>query len=236
MPKTELLKTYKHIFFDLDRTLWDFDANSREALTDIFEKHGLNRYFESPEPFVQAYHKHNELLWNRYREGHIKKETLRSQRFESALGEVKIENPSLAKALNEDYLKISTGKTILISGTHEVLAYLSKKYSLYILTNGFRETQLSKIKNCDLTKYFQYVFTSETIGYNKPNPKTFHWAMSSVNGRKGECLMIGDDNEIDIMGAKAAGMDQVFYNPEKLNTKLKPTFEIASLIELKEIL
>jgi putative hydrolase of the HAD superfamily len=230
------LAPYKHIFFDLDRTLWDFDSNSGEALSDIFNKYQLNRFFESLEPFVKAYHKHNEFLWNSYRDGQIKKETLRSQRFELALSEVEIVNPELAKALNEDYLILSTEKTILFPHTYEILNYLQKKYSLYILTNGFRETQFKKMKNCNLDKYFHHVFTSETIGYNKPHPKIFHWAMSSVNGRKEECLMIGDDIEVDIVGAKSAGMDQVYFNPGKLAIKEKPTYDIVSLIDLKEIL
>jgi putative hydrolase of the HAD superfamily len=230
------LKAYKHIFFDLDRTLWDFDANSREALTDVFLNHHLDRYFESPETFINAYHKHNELLWNGYREGNIKKELLRSLRFELTLKEVKIDNHELAKAIGEDYLQLSTVKTILFPYTHEILNYLYEKYPLYILTNGFRETQFSKMKNCDLTKYFRNVFTSETIGYNKPHPKIFHWAMSSVNGRKEECLMIGDDFEVDILGARSCGMDQVFFNPEKLIVKEKTTFEIDSLMDLKNFL
>jgi putative hydrolase of the HAD superfamily len=230
------VKAYKHIFFDLDRTLWDFDANSRAALTDVFRKHYLDRYFESPEPFITSYHKHNELLWNQYRDGKIKKELLRSLRFELTLQEVQVNNPELSIAIGEDYLLLSTEKMILFPHTHEVLAYLSAKYPLYILTNGFAETQFSKMKKCDLSKYFQHVFTSETIGHNKPHPKIFQWAMSSVNGKKEECLMIGDDIEVDITGARRSGMDQVFFNPDQLITAEKATYEINSLLDLKKIL
>jgi len=230
------LKTYKHIFFDLDRTLWDFDSNSRAALTDVFEIHQLARYFESPEPFINGYHKHNEVLWDRYRQGTIKKELLRSLRFDLTLQDVSVEDTDLAKAIGEDYLQLSTEKTIIFPYTHEILAYLHEKYPLYILTNGFRETQFSKMKNCDLSKYFHTVFTSETIGFNKPHPKIFQWAVSSVNGRKEECIMIGDDIEVDIEGAKSYGIDQVFFNPERLITESVPTYTIESLSELRGIL
>lgn len=230
------MKTYKHIFFDLDRTLWDFDANSRAALTDIFEKHNLKQYFKSPEIFIRGYHKHNDILWERYRQGNIKKELLRSLRFEETLRDVRVNNPALAKEIGEDYLQKSVEKTILFPGTHETLGYLHNKYLLYILTNGFSETQFGKLKNCDLAKYFTHVFTSETIGFNKPHPKIFQWAMTSVNAKKQECLMIGDDIEVDILGAKNCGMDQVFFNPDKIETTVKPTCTIESLIELKEIL
>jgi len=191
---------------------------------------------EISEPFIQSYHKHNELLWDRYRKGNIKKELLRSLRFDLTLRDAGIDDPPLAKEIGEDYLQLSTEKTILFPYTHEILAYLREKYPLYILTNGFRETQFSKMKNCDLSKYFHTVFTSETIGYNKPHPKIFQWAMSSVNGRKEECLMIGDDVETDILGAKSCGIDGVFFNPDKLVTEAEPDYEIQSLIELKDIL
>ncbi len=236
LQKHNLMKAYKHIFFDLDRTLWDFDSNSRAALIDIFNKHSLDQYFESPDIFIHTYHKHNNLLWERYRNGNIKKELLRSLRFELTLRDVKITNPELAREIGEDYLHLSTEKTILFPHTHEILTYLNEKYPLYILTNGFRETQFSKMKNCDLSKYFHTVFTSETIGYNKPHPKIFHWAMSSVNGRKEDCLMIGDDFEVDILGARSCGIDGVFFNPEKIIMDVKPVYEIESLIDLKEIL
>ena len=230
------MKTYKHIFFDLDRTLWDFDSNSRAALIDVFHKHNLDRYFESPEPFVTGYHRHNDVLWSQYRDGHIKKEILRYLRFELTLKDANIENPELARVIGDEYLQLSTEKTILFPHTHEVLSYLNKKYPLYILTNGFRETQFSKMNNCDIMKYFDHVFTSETIGINKPHPKIFQWAMSSVNGKKEECIMIGDDFEVDILGAKSAGMDQVFFNPDEIKEKIRPSFEIKSLLELKSIL
>jgi putative hydrolase of the HAD superfamily len=236
LRKIQQLKVYKHIFFDLDRTLWDFDSNSRAALMDVFEKHNLQRHFESPEIFIHGYHKHNELLWDRYRQGNIKKELLRSLRFDLTLRDVEIIDQELAKSIGEDYLQLSTEKTILFPYTHEILTYLQAKYPLYILTNGFRETQFSKMKNCGLSKYFQHVFTSETIGFNKPHPKIFQWALSSVNGKKEECLMIGDDMEVDILGAKSCGMDGVFFNPDKLITNAKATFEIRSLIELSGIL
>lgn len=230
------LKKYRHIFFDLDRTIWDFDSNSREALTDVYELHNLSRFFPSPGPFIESYHKHNELLWDRYRKGAIKKEILRSLRFDLTLQDVNIVNPKLSSALGEDYLNLSTEKTILFPGAHETLQYLANIYPLYILTNGFRETQFKKLKNCNLSGYFRTVFTSETIGYNKPHPKIFQWAMSSVNGRKTECLMIGDDIEVDIMGAQSCGMDGVFFNPDKLITKEHPAFEIQSLPELMDFL
>jgi putative hydrolase of the HAD superfamily len=227
---------YKHIFFDLDRTLWDFESNSREVLTDIFNELKLEKYFSSTDQFIKLYHKHNEILFDAYRLGKLNKETLRALRFEMTLKDVNIYNPDLVRKIGELYLSLHTVKNNLIPFAIEILDYLFTKYSLYILTNGFIETQVEKIKHSGLSLYFNRVFTSDTIGYNKPHPKIFQWAVSSVNARKKECLMIGDDFEVDILGAKTFGIDQVFFNPDSVIFKEKVNYEIKSLIELKEFL
>jgi len=231
------LGNYKHIYFDLDRTLWDFDNNSREALTELYYTFQLENYFPSSDEFIKIYHKHNDRLWAQYREGNLSKETLRFKRFELTFREKNLKNQDIAKSVGEEYLHLSMLKTLVFPNTYEVLGYLNEKYYLYILTNGFRETQLNKLKNCRLSHYFQKVFTSETIGYNKPHREIFHWAVSSVNARKEECLMIGDDMEVDIYGAEQYGIDSVFFNPAGYqHPDNKSTYEINDLIELKKIL
>lgn len=230
------MANYKHIYFDLDRTLWDFDMNAMDALTRVYEKFRLERYFSGPAEFIEIYHKHNDRLWDRYREGKIKKEMLRSLRFGLTLNEKKVKNQELAVLIGDEYLEISIIQNRLFPNTHEILNYLADRYELYILTNGFRETQFSKLKNCGLEKYFRFVFTSETIGYNKPHQKIFHWAVSSVNARKEECLMIGDDQQVDIKGAREYGIDSVFFNPGNEDIITPHTYMIKDLIELKDIL
>ena len=230
------MKKYKHLFFDLDRTLWDFDTNSFEALKDIYETFGLDNYFDLAEEFISTYHKHNERLWAQYREGNLTKNRLRSVRFSLTLKEKKLNDPVLAEKIGEEYLRLSVLKTNLFPYTHEILEYLQPSYELYVLTNGFKETQFKKMKNCGLDKYFTKVFTSETIGYNKPNLKIFHWAVSSVNARKDECLMIGDDQKVDIAGGNAYGMDTVFFNPTGEMQEIPSNYTILKLNELKDFL
>lgn len=234
-PKKRL-NTYRYIFFDLDRTLWDFETNSKEALTDIFHELRLEKYFSGPEEFVKIYHYHNNSLWESYRHGRLKKETLRSLRFNLTLRDADIHDPVLAGLIGDKYLKLITEKTTLFPFTIEILDYLFPKYSLYILTNGFEDTQYTKLKNGGLCKYFKFIFTSDTIGFNKPHPKIFQWAVSSLNARKKECLMVGDDFEGDILGAKYFGMDQVYFNPYGRQFTEAVSYEIRSLIELKNIL
>jgi putative hydrolase of the HAD superfamily len=230
------MKGYKHIFFDLDQTLWDFKSNSREALTEIYHEFELGRYYSDPDQLNRLYHYHNNLLWESYRYGKLDKDTLRILRFKRALKDVNIEDEELAGAIAGIYLELISAKTILFPFAMEILEYLIQKYPLYILTNGFRETQFNKLKNSGLLPYFKCIFTSETIGYSKPHPKIFRWAVSSVNALKRDCLMIGDDFDADILGAKRFGIDQVYFNPDHEQYEGRPSYEISSLIQLKDIL
>ena len=230
------MSNYKHIFFDLDRTLWDFDKNSSETLKEIFIELKLHDYFSSVAQFLEIYYKHNDKLWEGYRLGKLSKEDLRSLRFDLTLRDVNVINPELADIIGKYYVRIIADKTYLQPFAFEILNYLQPKYYLYILTNGFRDTQLDKLEKTGLSLFFSRVFTSETIGFNKPHPEIFHRAVSSVNAKKNECLMIGDDFEVDIMGAKSYGIDQVFFNPGNLFINEKATYEINSLINLKSIL
>ena len=230
------MKNYKHIFFDLDRTLWDFESNSVEALKDILNKHNLNNLIIDFESFIDIYKKYNVRLWEQYRDNKIQKSVLRWKRFYLALLEFKIDNIELAKQIGEDYVNISPTKTKLFPYTHEVLQYLSDKYLLYIITNGFEEVQHVKLSNSDLTKYFENVITSESVGVQKPSSEIFSHSLKIANAGKSNSVMIGDDIKTDIGGALNFGIDQIYFNPLKHVVNIKPTFEITSLIELKEIL
>lgn len=230
------MKKYKHLFFDLDRTIWDFDENSKETLLEIYDKFQLDNHFIDFIQFYNIYHDNNEKLWIEYREGNLKKEVLRSLRFYNTLLDVKVKNQKLAHLIGNDYVKISPTKKNVFPYTYESLKYLKdKKYKLYIITNGFNEVQFIKMKNCNLNSYFSRVITGENAGYYKPNPEIFHYSLSSVNAKKSESIMIGDDLEVDIHGASNAGIDQVYFNPNNIPHNSEITFEISSLKELMEI-
>lgn len=232
------MKKYKHIYFDLDRTIWDFEKNSREALTDIFFQYNLQDYIENSEIFIETYETHNKKLWEDYGLGKIKKKDLITKRFRVTLEDFDI-NPGLrekiAKNIGIDYVTISPTKTALFPHSHEALAYLKGKYTLYVLTNGFKKVQTTKLKNCNLEQYFTKLICSEDVGVQKPNPEIFRYALKIVNAKKNESIMIGDDLKVDILGAKKTGIDQVYFNPQKIIHNEKPTFEIASLVDLLEI-
>ncbi|MFO8067981.1 MAG: YjjG family noncanonical pyrimidine nucleotidase [Bacteroidales bacterium] len=227
---------YESVFFDLDRTLWDFEANARDTFIEMYEKHNLRVIFPDFDSFHEAYRKINKKLWEEYRNGNIEKEVLKYKRFQLTLEEFGYQDETLAKELGEDYVSLSANKTKLFPDTHSTLAYLKNRYNLYIITNGFHEVQFKKIRNCRLENYFQKIITSEQVGVQKPHVDIFHFALKEANTKAGKSIMIGDDLEGDIKGAKSAGIDQVFFNPNYQSHHEDSTYEIHALRELQKIL
>lgn len=230
------MKNYNHIFFDLDRTLWDFESNAIEAFKDLFVKYKLDKIFPDFNSFNKAYREINKELWQKYREGQIEKEVLKYKRFYLTLKHFGHDDIDLARKIGDDYVLFSAEKTKLFPYVHEALNYLKDKYHLYIITNGFEEVQLKKIRNCQLEKYFRKIITSEKAGVQKPHQQIFEYALEAADAKPTESLMIGDDFEGDIRGAKAVGMDQVYFNPNNNPTDEKATYEIDSLLQLMDIL
>jgi len=230
-------KKYKHIFFDLDMTLWDFETNAREAYEEIYQKYELQtRGIKNIEEFISNYFVHNDRLWDLYRKGEIEKEILRSLRFELTLQDFGIDDKQLSEDIGMDYVTISPQKTNLFPNAYKILDYLYPKYPMSIITNGFEEVQFTKLKNSKLDKYFNIVITSEAAGCKKPEPGIFEFALKKAGAKPEESLMIGDDPEVDVKGAENAGIDGIFFNPKKLNLNGSVKYQIADLIELKSIL
>ena len=229
---------YKHLFIDLDKTLWDFEANALAAFNDIFEKHRLKmKGIKGLENFLSVYTKINDMLWGLYRENQIKKEVLNIKRFELTLNEFGIDDLILATHIAEDYITISPQKTFLFPDVHISLEILKNCYSLHIITNGFEEVQQKKLDNCDLRKYFDTITTSEAAGVKKPEPGIFRYALELARAHPKESLMIGDDIRVDIDGARNAGMDQMFFNPGSSNgSNDAANYEVSSWKEVPGLL
>ena len=231
------MKKYSHIFFDLDNTLWDFDRNSAEVLEELFYKYNLTDLgVPSFEIFLDKYKTRNEMMWEQYRLGKIDKVTLRDKRFTLTFWDIGLDADLAPVEMSEDYIKISPTKNYLFPHAHEVLTALKNKYKLHIITNGFEEAQHIKLKSADLTKYFSNIIISEHTGFKKPDVRIFNYATESVNATNMDCLMIGDGLVVDVLGAKEAGWDTVYFNPAKIPHQENPTYEINSLDALMQIL
>ena len=229
-------KTYRSVFFDLDNTLWDFTLNSHAAFGILYEKYGFEKRGISLEDLLEVYHHYNDLMWEEYRQGRIAKDELRWQRFFLTLQELGHPDEDLARKMDEEYINTSRQMTGLVEGATEILAYLKKKYRLYLLTNGFNEVQFMKIRNSGLEPYFKKVITSEMAGALKPHPRFFDYALQQTGSLSGDSIMIGDDPEADIRGAHAAGIDTVLFDPRGKTRNTYATFKIRKLKELKGIL
>lgn len=226
---------YKNVFFDLDRTIWDFETNSKETFIEIFNKNSLHELC-SFEEFYSEYRKINDNLWSMYRTGTISKEELSWKRFYLSMKAFGKDDIKTSKSMSEDYIKVSPTKTKLFPHSHEVLDYLSNKYNLFIITNGFKEVQYKKINNSKIDKYFKQIFTSEEVGCNKPNQEFFSFVLQETNSKVENSIVIGDDIEVDIKGAENLKIDTVWFNPNKQEAKYEPSYEINSLKELLDIL
>ncbi|MBL0310094.1 MAG: noncanonical pyrimidine nucleotidase, YjjG family [Bacteroidetes bacterium] len=233
----EELKTYRHIFFDLDHTLWDFETNSRLVLEKMF---GDNKLEEKGAPSFEEFHKRyvriNDTYWARYHNGIVSKEKLRHGRFYDTLKEFGIRDAALAEILADTYQSLSPRMTALFPDALEVLKYLQGKYALHLITNGFAEVQWIKIEHSGLKPFFEHIIISEEVGTQKPDKQIFDLAVKRANTTAYESIMVGDNYNTDIVGARNAGLDQVFFNPRKQRKREPVTFEITQLAELKGIL
>ena len=228
---------YKHIFFDLDRTLWDFDAAAEVAFERIYEKYDLKSLgIPSAHEFHEVYHPLNEQLWVLYRADQITKDELNRTRFLKPLEHYGIHDIELADHLSEDYVYWSPRIVRLVPGTMELLDYLKPKYHLNLITNGFQEVQHTKLSGSGMEPYFETLTVSEEVGVKKPNPEIFHYALRKAQASAEESLVIGDEMAVDIDGARAAGINQIFFNPSGMEVEGERTFEVKSLLEIKEIL
>ncbi len=229
---------YKHLFFDLDHTLWDFDANAKATLTDLYVLFELDKKVSAPfEDFYRKYLYHNEILWDKYHHGLITAEDLKWKRMWRTLLDFKIGDENLSKELSVKFLELLPTKKLLFPHTTEILNYLlDKKYVLHLITNGFEKTQWSKLNHSGLDKYFTHVITSEASNSLKPKKEIFEYAMNLANASIKDSIMIGDSADADIQGAINAGMDCVFVNHINAAANVQSTYTIFHLKELESIL
>jgi len=223
------------LFFDLDKTLWDFDKNSRKALDILFKQtqdvHKLTNFYR----FIQTYHYINAQLWKRYGLGEVTKEELRKERFCITFRELGVENDELNDFFTEEYLHVSSMQTNLLPNAYETLSLLKQSgYSMHIITNGFKEIQHAKLHNSSIAPFFDVIVSSEDAGINKPHNDIFMYAMTLAKTTPSQSVMIGDDLQTDILGARGVGMHAIHFDPFKKYMKNIHNYRIYNLEELPQ--
>lgn len=229
------VKCYRHLFFDLDHTLWDFRTNSRDVLLELHAELKLEKRGIAQSAFIEVYEEVNAELWKGYDGGVIPKEVLRALRFRKALEHFGVKDARLAKMLEETYMDRCPSRSALNPGVLALLQELKPHYRMHIITNGFLETQTLKLAASGIRPFFDVVLTSEQAGANKPSPKIFRHALRSAGAKAHESLMIGDNAAADIAGARNAGIDQAHYSPDA-NGDPQATIRFSHFDELKAIL
>lgn len=231
------MKRYTTIFFDLDDTLCDTVTNSRECLEDIYNEYNIREYYPTFGDFLKIYTPNTERLWSMYSRGEISKEFLIQERFLIPFRPFDSVSDELAMKMNEDFLGRVKFKKKTIYGAIEILEYLKPRYKMHIISNGFSEIQHTKMESTGVISYFDKVILSDVVGVNKPHPDIFTFALKEAGLQKEDVIMIGDNLQSDISGAKNSGIDQIWFNPDGGNDDgINPTYIIKSLLEIKSIL
>lgn len=228
---------YSHIFFDLDHTLWDFNTNCKLTLNELYDNHSFHLLGFSKEVFYKNYKQINDAMWAEYNKGLITKEIIRSKRFEYTFQKLGVSIANIPSSLEEEFLSICPAKGHVFPFTFEILDYLQEKgYQLSIITNGFKETQHIKLSTSGLLPYFKHVIESDSCGFMKPDRRIFEFALHLNQTTSDNTVMIGDDLDADIGGARNTGMAQIFVNRHNFVHKEEVSHEIDCLSQLKTIL
>ncbi len=224
----------KHVFFDLDHTLWDFEKNSNLTFEKLFKTHNVELDLQD---FLTEYVPINFQYWKLYREEKVSKEDLRYGRLKETFDNLNFSvTDDLIHLLSKEYIHFLPSNNHLFDGTIELLEYLHPKYELHIITNGFEEVQNLKLEKSGIEKYFNSIITSESVGVKKPNPKVFKYALDKANAKADNSIMIGDNLEADIIGAIQCGITSIHFNLENLKYADKKYISVSHLLEIKQYL
>ncbi len=225
-----------HLFFDLDKTLWDFEANSRQTLLEIYHYFKLESIIPDSSSFIEAYETHNEQCWAAYQRNEMRKDFLRHQRFFLTLEQFGFKNRTLSKKLANEYVTLSPLKTQLRPFAMELIQELNGEFPLHIITNGFQEVQSIKLKASGLEPYFQQIITSEKAGHKKPSPRIFQHALKRAGAQAEYSWMLGDDWQADVQGALNSGLKSIWYNPNNEPMPATDAWQVNCLSKAAKII
>ena len=238
---------YRDLFIDFDDTLYDTYGNAVIALEETFEAFHLDQWFPDPKVFYDAYWAANIDLWSRYAKGEIDRPFLIVERFRRPLcmsEELRVKSEESVSAFKDYCLEISdrfldfcSGKPGVVDGARELMDYLrGRGYKMHMCSNGFHEVQYKKLAACGLRDYFQTVILSEDAGANKPSKDFFDYAFKVSGAERETTIMIGDNLQTDILGARDAGLDTILFNRWNVKPSGIPTHTVTTLHEIKDIL
>lgn len=225
-------KRYRFVLFDLDNTLFDFNAAEKQAFERLCRMHGIAY---SGELFA-FYHQVNDALWKHLERGEITQKELQPKRFEEVCLHVGKES-ACYEQMNEDYREFLSQCAAMIPGALDVCQRLALSHTICLVTNGVSKTQRGRLDGAPLMEYVSHVFISEEIGFHKPQREFFDHVLKTIGAKREEALVVGDSVSSDILGGKRAGIDTCLYDPldKGYPEEIRPDFVIGSLEELLEL-
>lgn len=226
------MKKYTTLYFDLDNTILDFSAAEYTAIRQLLALHKL----PVTDEIVSVYSRINVTWWERFEKGEIEKHEIYSGRFNDLLAYFDLTGDPIKMA--EDYFEFLSQGYAMLEGADKVLKYLKEQgYTICITTNGMSRTQYRRINGCGLKQYFDYIFVSEDAGHQKPETEYFEYVMTNTPEKdKTKILVIGDSMSSDILGGMNFGVDTCWLNPKGNAGAYKPTYEIANIMHICDIL
>ncbi|MEO6053123.1 MAG: HAD family hydrolase [Chthoniobacterales bacterium] len=158
--------------------------------------------------------------------------------FDKALRVQAIETPEAGVELSKTFADTRRKFARLMSNAKEIIALLSTKYSLGLLTNGAPAFQRDKFKASGLTDHFKAVAISGDHGIGKPEPKIFHWLLDQLGVKAESAVMVGNSIERDIQGAQRAGIKSIWIEVagSEEQADAHPDYVIQDLSELPALL
>ncbi len=223
----------KFVFLDLDDTILDFHKAEQVALTNALIHFGI----EPTQSTLDLYHRINKAQWERLERGELTRDEVKVERYRILYSMLGIDlSPKDTTAYYESQLAIGH---YFIDGALDLLEQLHSKYSLYIASNGAKKVQNSRLASAGIEKYFDNIFISENLGYNKPDKRFFENCFEYIdNFDKSKAVIIGDSLTSDINGGKNAEIKTIWYNPKRIanKTDVKPDFEVSDLSQIPKIL
>ena len=222
----------KNVFFDLDGTIFDFHASEREAICETMAFHGVSPTDEN----VRIYSEVNISQWKLLELGQLTRPVLRVRRFElffERLG-IKADAEKAATMYENDLMT----KCHYIPHAQEVLEKLHGKYRLYLATNGYERTQKGRIAASGIGKYFDRIFISQAVGYDKPVREYFERCFETIpDFSREQTVMIGDSLSSDILGANNAGISSVWFDKTgSPPVGARPDYTVRDLREIPPLL
>ncbi len=225
----------RHLFFDLDHTLWDFERNSKICIRQIYEQHkSIFPEHVGFDLFFQNFSTINSAMWNQLDLSLITHEYLRTFRFQKVLQALNIEiDEYFSLELNQMLLDILPHQQHLMDDAFDTLEALAERdYKLHIISNGYQDIQIKKMKSGGIYHFFDQIITNDIAKARKPEKAIFDFALSRANADVSNSLMIGDNLIADIEGAKNAGLRTIYFNPEIVGNDTKSISELKYLLEI----